>query len=185
MTSFQELPAELLEKILLCLDIKDVFSCQRVSKSFHDTIQNSVDIDYHVQLQRSGHLDDSNCTRSTFGKRDALENSEFCWSSKSFIPRLISGEARLRNRFRITQLLGITDRFVIYGARDSEKDGMKTTHILYTLFPSSVDTFMHTVNAGIQPQDWILYPPDHLEGAFILGFASNLDENDMIAIVYG
>ncbi|KAF9527668.1 hypothetical protein CPB83DRAFT_907483 [Crepidotus variabilis] len=185
MLSFQELPVEILEKILVGLDFRDILSCQCVSQSLDNAVRNSPDLNYQIMLQRSGNIDNSHCTQAIAEKRDTLERSEFCWSSRALIPPGMDGEGRLANHFRVTKLLGFTDRFLIYGARETGKDEDIPTHLIYTLLPSNIDSLMNTTAAGVPAKDWVIRPPPPLKGSKLLGLATNIHESGIIVAIYG
>ncbi|KAF9527488.1 hypothetical protein CPB83DRAFT_398378 [Crepidotus variabilis] len=184
MSSLQELPTELLEKILGNLGLEDLLACQLINPFFNDTIRNSVDLNYQLLLQRSGNLDNPHCRATILQKRNTLDNAEFLWSSRSFIPQKLFGEIRLTNHFRLTKLLGFTDRCLIYGAREADKDESITTHLIYTLNSSNIDNYHQNNGIGKEGKDWILPPPPHLQGSRVLGLATDIDENGVVISIH-
>jgi len=175
MTQIVDLAPEVLAKILIYLPLTDLVHCKRLAKLFLDVINNSVEINYSVQRQMSGVLDNPKCKMSITERLHHLKASSAAW--EFFKP------ASIRNieiPLKASGVFDITPSTCLLGISPDDDDSVppsRTTGFQYLTLPSR----FHTANE------------DDEEGGFtwksmtlemkILDFTVSIEEHDLLALV--
>ncbi|KZV67717.1 hypothetical protein PENSPDRAFT_754692 [Peniophora sp. CONT] len=73
------LPYDILEKLLCCLNARDVLVCGRVCKSIHDVVTTSLPVRYKIALAARGMRDGRDRSASLVEKIEKLERYELAW----------------------------------------------------------------------------------------------------------
>ncbi|VDB88690.1 unnamed protein product [Peniophora sp. CBMAI 1063] len=76
---FIDLPFDILERILCCLDVRDVLVCSSVCKLLQQTINESLPLRYAIALAERGMTDGTDSFASLAERLENLERYELAW----------------------------------------------------------------------------------------------------------
>jgi hypothetical protein len=81
MANLMDLPSELIIHVVSLLCLKDLLSARLLNRHFDVIIQESTLLQYYVETQLAGVVDNSKCKLPTADKLSSLRNREQAWSS--------------------------------------------------------------------------------------------------------
>lgn len=139
--SFIELPTELLVSIISKLCLTDIIACMRTCSSLHDIIHDDVVLIYHIGLEKSGKIDNSDYSASASRRLEMLAAAESSWTS-SRQPILHQSRTAKQPCFLEStgdfEIIALSPDFCIYGSPGPQ--GQNKISTLYCLnLPRSGD----------------------------------------------
>ena len=99
--------------------ITDLLACARVCKTFHQTFKYSTRLEYRIELERAGMINNTHCNLPTSMRLKMLRERERAWGHFDW-GQIISD---IQVPFPSSSLCGVTSTAVMWGLLDTDTPG--------------------------------------------------------------
>ena len=138
-----DLPTDVLFEIFVRLPhLKDVLACGRACRLFRQIIQSSTQLEYQIELEKAGMINNPRCKLTTSRRLKMLREREASWGGFNwklrvpnvFIPSVLA-PAEIHIVTSISVMLGFADE----NSEPGMRPGFKTTGFQAVTLPSGED----------------------------------------------
>jgi hypothetical protein len=155
-----DLPAEILERILILLSPNDIGSCLLCNHFMHEVVQNSVQLQYIIALYKAGCEDNTRSSLSLTERCEILKRHEKLWLNCE-----PSFTQSIQVPFRIGGLYDLSCGLYFLGDRSRRL----LSYVRLPTHPSQETPKWETFSLN-----------DH---RFMVDFGVSVDEHDLIAVI--